>query len=446
MTPTLTGAFFFVALVPCRCRKIVWSPLAVGLLVVSIPALGWSQQFNNSDRLFVEAMLRNVAADVRQHYYDPNLHGVDWDARVQDAKKKVDAAHSLDSAMWAIATLLDSLQDSQTLFLPPVRGESHDYGFQMEIIGDRCYVIRVRSGSDAAKKGLKSGDEILAVNENPLARKSFAGIAYILDVLSPQLELRLTLADEANRQRHLDVLTDLQPSKLIWDFMRDTDQRVRDADDAQQLLRARYFEKGDDLVVVKFREFAFSDSAVDAIIRKMRAHNGVVLDLRGNSRGDMKTLYRLLGGMFENDMKIFDRIGRSSTNPVSVSGRSHNAFMGKLVVLTDSRTASVSEIFARVIQLQKRGTVVGDRSSGRVMETRRYMHQDSKNVYSVIVSEADIAMSDGKKLEDAGVEPDVMVLPTTSDLTHGRDPAMAKAAALLGVQLSPEEAAALFPD
>jgi hypothetical protein len=252
------------------CRKIVRSPLAFGLLLASTPPVGWSQQFNNSDRPFVEAMLRDVAVDIQQHYYDPNLHGVNWDVQVQDAKKKIDAAQSLDSAMWAIATLLDSLQNSETLFLPPPPGKSHDYGFQMEIIGDRCYVIRVRSGSDAAKKGLKPGDEILAVNENPVSRKSFAGIAYILDILSPQRELRLTLADGASHQRQIDIFASLETSKLIWDSMRGNDQGVRDADDLQQQLRARYFEKGNDLLVVKFPKFGFSDSAVDAIIGKMR--------------------------------------------------------------------------------------------------------------------------------------------------------------------------------
>jgi carboxyl-terminal processing protease len=172
----------------------------------------------------------------------------------------------------------------------------------------------------------------------------------------------------------------------------------------------------------------------------------VVLDLRGNSGGYLNTLYYFLGGMFGTDVKIFDRIGRSSTDPVSVRGRAHNAFMGKLVVLIDSRTASVSEIFARVIQLQTRGTIVGDRSSGRVMETRRYAHGGSKLPYSVIVAEADIAMSDGKKLENVGVEPDIVVLPTSGDLANSRDPVMAKAVALLGVQLSPEEAAMMFPN
>lgn len=72
----------------------------------------------------------------------------------------------------------------------------------------------------------------------------------------------------------------------------------------------RYFEKGDDLLVVKTPEFAFFASEVDTIVGKMREHRGVVLDLRGNPRGYADTVDRLLCGLFQNDLKILDRVGQ----------------------------------------------------------------------------------------------------------------------------------------
>jgi hypothetical protein len=44
-------------------------------------------------------MLTDVAADVQKYYYDITLHGVDWEAKVQEAKNRIDAADSLDSAV-----------------------------------------------------------------------------------------------------------------------------------------------------------------------------------------------------------------------------------------------------------------------------------------------------------------------------------------------------------
>jgi len=82
------------------------------------------------------------------------------------------------------------------------------------------------------------------------------------------------------------------------------------------------------------------------------------------------------------------------------------------------------------------------------MAARVYPHEFSVNTrvfYALSVSEADLVMTDGNRLEHTGVEPDVVVLPTALDLASRRDPAMAKAAELIGVELSPEEAGKIPP-
>ncbi len=314
------------------------------------------------------------------------------------------------------------------------------------MIGDRCYVVRVRSGSDAEKKGLKPGDQILAVNGNPVSRKNFWRIVYIFDVLRPQLGLRLTLADGSSRQRQLEVLASFRLSTVLqYPTAQGFNEFRRDLDNALNLMRPRYFSKGDGLLVVKIPLFAYSDSGTESIIGKMRAHKGVVLDLRGNTGGSVETLDRLIGGIFENDLKICDRVGRDSTKAVSVKGRHDSAFTGKFAVLIDSESASASEVFARVVQLEKRGYVIGDHSSGRVMEARHYHGRHFSVSYGVSVTEADLVMADGKSLEHVGVEPDIVIVPTAQDLASRRDPALAKAAELIGVQLSPEEAGSILP-
>src|SRR5262249_12286486 len=114
----------------------------------------------------------------------------------------------------------------------------------------------------------------------------------------------------------------------------------------------------------------------------------------------------------------------------------------------DSERASAAEILARVVQIEKRGTVVGDRTAGAVMQSESYEHQlgaDTVVFYAASITDADVVMSDGKSLENAGVIPDQVLIPTPADLSAGRDPVLARAAARAGVSLDPAKAGGLFP-
>ena len=430
-------------------RNIAWPSALLCALFLFPSAFARPEQYTKADREFAREMLNKVAADIPKYYYDSKLHGVDWDAKVREAKKNIDAADSLNGAVSEIAALLDSLNDSHTTFYPPPRTAIHDYGFSMEMIGDHCFVNRVVSGSDAENKGLKSGNEILAVNDHPVSRKTLPRIHYIYDVLRPQPGLRLTLADAGSQPRQLEVMATIRTSRVITYFLHQgINQIVRDSDNTHHARRARYFEKGDALLVVKIPIFAFSAEEADNIIGNMRKHKGVVLDLRGNPGGFTVTLDRLLGGIFQFDRKIYDHVGRDSTKPVFATGRHHDAFTGRFAVLIDSESASASEVFARVVQLEKRGFVVGDRSAGMVMESRFYPHPvglDERVSYGASITGADLVMADGKSLEHVGVEPDIMILPIAQDLANDRDPALSKAAGLVGVKLSPEEAGTAIP-
>jgi C-terminal processing protease CtpA/Prc len=179
-----------------------------------------------------------------------------------------------------------------------------------------------------------------------------------------------------------------------------------------------------------------------------RKHKALVLDLRENPGGAVSTLERMLGSVFDHDLKIADRIGRKELKPQMAKTRGNDTFDGKLVVLIDSGSASAAELFARMVQLEKRGTVVGDRSSGSVMESRRYSETQGANtkiLYAFSVTDADLIMKDGKSLEHVGVVPDEVVLPTARDLAEGKNPALVRAAELAGVHLEPAQAGKMFP-
>lgn len=409
-------------------------------------------QMTSFDRGRAEGILEKVAADVRSHYYDPKFHGIDWDARVAETKQKIHNAKSFNFAMSQIAALLTSLDDSHTFFIPPEHAYHHDYGWQYQMVGDKCFVTRVRPGSDAEAKGLKPGDQVLSIDTYEPNRDVLWKMKYVFDTLRPQNELRIDLRDSNGTQHQLTAVAKTTVTQQVKDLTRggggnDIWGLWREREDAWHRFRPRFIEKGNDLLIVKLPNFSISEIDVDGIISRARNYKAMILDLRGNPGGNVETLKRFVSDVSEHEVKIGDRVRRKDTKAM-IAKPGHNPFTGKIVVLVDSDSASAAELFARVMQLEKRGTVIGDQSSGSVMEAEFYAEHEGMDTvvfFAAEITEADLVMTDGKSLEHTGVIPDQIVLPTAPDLANGRDPVMVRAADVLGVKLDAHEAGQMFP-
>jgi hypothetical protein len=88
--------------------------LIAGLILITGLALG--QTVDRDQRESVRSMAKQVADNVRKHYYDPDYHGLDLKARFQKADEKIQQATNLGQAFGAIAEALDGLNDSHTFF------------------------------------------------------------------------------------------------------------------------------------------------------------------------------------------------------------------------------------------------------------------------------------------------------------------------------------------
>jgi C-terminal processing protease CtpA/Prc len=320
------------------------------------------------------------------------------------------------------------------------------------MVWNRCFVTRVRPHSDAEAKGVKPGDEILTINGYKVVRDNYRKITYIFSVLRPQVRLRLMLQGPSGAQRQVDVEAKIRETKRLSDLTfgsggGDFWDLIREEQTEEHLMRARYYEVGDQLLVLKVPAFYFSSIDVESMIGKARRHANLIIDLRGNPGGSVETLKYLVGGVFDKKVKIADRQGRKETKPETAKSM-HEPFTGKLSVLVDSNSASAAELFARVVQLEMRGAVIGDATSGSVMEAKYFgerLGADTIVPYGVSVTEFDLIMNDGKSLEHVGVMPDEIVVPTATALAKGHDPVLAHAAESLGVKITPEDAGKAFP-
>lgn len=393
-------------------------------------------------------MLRAVKEQIKSNYYDKSFHGMNLEARFKLAEEKMSEAKTSGQVYGIIAQAVIDLNDSHTRFVPPLRESVAVYGWRMQMVGDRCYITAVMPGSDAEAKGLMPGDRVIELDGFVPTRETLWKIHYYYYSLRPQSRVQISVQSPEGVERTIEIITRLHKRNLVYDGGRIIDKNPVDitADDGTKAV-PQYFEFGKDLIVCRVPSFSMNDDAIDKVMERIAGHKTLVLDLRGNPGGRLVALTRFAGYFFDREVKMNDLKMRDGVKEEKLKPNKKNNFQGKLIVLVDSRTASAAEIFARLVQLEKRGFVIGDRTSGMVMQSYRVFLRVggvTPVIYGLSITNADVIMTDGKSLERVGVTPDELLLPTNKDLRNRRDPVLARAVSVAGQSLTPEKAGDLF--
>jgi C-terminal processing protease CtpA/Prc len=393
-------------------------------------------------------MLKQAYTDVNKYYYDPKFHGVDLAAKYQQADAQLMSVQSNSQGMGIIAEFLRSLNDRHTRLEPPPATHSYKTGYVIGIVGNDAYITQVRPKTDAATK-LHLGDQVLAFNGIDVNRKTLWIVDYLFGSLRPSPAEELTIRSPQGAVSKVVVSNKDSLIPRDWNAGLDSNltplKRLYSAQ--SHIARPRFVDHGD-IAVCKLWSISIDQRDLPVMFGKIHSHKILILDLRSGGGGYEDTLAQILSELFEGEVLIENRVGRKDTKPLLAKGRGMEAFKGKVIVLVNGDTAATGEAFARTVQLQNRGIVIGDHTAGSNMETdsyREYVSPDAAIIYSIDVTIADLLMSDGKSLEGVGVTPDQIIIPTQDDIANGRDPVLAKAAALAGWDITPEEAGKLFP-
>jgi carboxyl-terminal processing protease len=403
-------------------------------------------QIGKFDRDSAEAMLDAARDDLKKNYYDPALRGIDIETKFKDAKERVKQATTRDQLIITVAQTMLDFNDSHTFFIPPSRAAKIEYGWEMQMMGENAFVTAVKPKSDAEAKGLKQGDQIVSVDGYAPSRDNLWKMLYRYYVLMPTRGIRLQVKSPGQSEpREVEVLTKIERSANVTDWSNLFINYLRERRDVG---KDRVVEFGNELLIWQMTTFSTDEDHIQAMMGRASKFKSLIIDLRGNGGGYTDALAKLGGYFFDHDVKIADMKGRKEMKPILAKTRGGSVYKGQLIVLIDSESASASELFARTIQIEKRGTVLGDRSMGAVMASRYYDHQTGVGqvlYFGNSITVADLIMTDGKSLEKTGVVPDEQLVPTGEDLAGKRDPVLAKAAEMLGVKLDPEKAGTFFP-
>ena len=152
---------------------------------------------------------------------------------------------------------------------------------------------------------------------------------------------------------------------------------------------------------------------------------GLILDLRGNAGGYLKTGIEVVSQFIGNGVVMYEQESDGTMN-------SYNAIPGglatkiPLVVLVNGGTASAAEITAGAIQDYKRGTLVGVTTYGKGSVQNWIPLQDDQGAIRLTV--ARWLTPDKRQINEIGLTPDVVV-DSTADQSKDNvsDPQLKKA-------------------
>jgi carboxyl-terminal processing protease len=394
------------------------------------------------------ATFDQVWVQIRDRYYDPHFNGTDWNAVHAKYRPRAASARS-DAEFYALLrSMAGELRDAHTRVFTPAQAQSRARerivatGIILFEVGGQPVVFDVWPNSPASEAGLRPGLRVLAVDGVPVAEalareraevgpsssaRASAVLAYLRLIAGPAGQaLRLTLSGPDGRAFDVSLPR------------RDLDTTPR--------FESRILPSGH--LYVKFDRFRAPVARLfRAAIERSPGVPGLVLDLRSNTGGDGKEGMRTVAPLLAEPTLIARLATRTGKPPSALGGlvklplrmmagkAGGQAFAGPVVILTNEGTGSTSEVIAASLQERGRAKVVGSRSCGCALGVLK--HRKLVNGGALAISEVGLLSGLGRRIEGAGVVPDVRAEPSLAEFERGLDPALEAAVETLRAMTDP---------
>lgn len=146
----------------------------------------------------------------------------------------------------------------------------------------------------------------------------------------------------------------------------------------------------------------------------------LILDLRQNGGGLLDAAVEV-GDHFLDEGVVLYQISRTEDEKIFMSTDETTAADMPLVVLIDGGTASASEIVAGALQDRERAVLIGTTTFGKGSVQLVYDLSDGSSVH---VTSARWFTPDRHQIDQQGLEPNIVVVPTEEAIADGRDEAL----------------------
>ncbi|MDB4917382.1 MAG: carboxyl-terminal protease [Gemmatimonadetes bacterium] len=256
----------------------------------------------------------------------------------------------------AIDGALRDLHDPHSIFLDPRRqasfeektsGQYGGVGLQMDVSENGLTVIGTLPGTPAEVAGIQTGDLLVAI-EGKTTKGLTTDEASKLLRGAPGTEVHILIARDGVAEHMPITLT----------------RKMVEVNPVQHAMIVH-----DDVGFVNLTIFSNSagpelEHAIDSL-RKAGARS-LILDLRGDPGGLLDEGVKVSDLFLDAGQPIVFTRGRSPTENLSLSDRAPQKWAGMpMIVLTDSNSASASEIVAGALQDHDRALIVGTATYGK---------------------------------------------------------------------------------
>jgi carboxyl-terminal processing protease len=400
----------------------VTSPIRAKALSPSIAAV--PHETASADLTVFEEVWRLV----RDHFYDPMFHGIDWNAVRERYRPLAAAATSEEDRSVVINRMLSELASSHTGYytasdpayyqlldifsgglrqplkrlFPDGQVTYSGIGIFTRQLAGKTFITGVLDGLSAWKAGLVVGDEVLAVDGEP-----YHPISSFATKVGQAVTLTIRRLADGPIKAVVVVPELIKPGEAFLKAMEES-ARIIDADGAKVGYIHVWSYAGEQYQQLLEREL-WSGKLKDA--------DALVWDLRDGWGGAQTEYLNLFNGQAPTTILI----NRDHQESVA-----NLTWRKPVAMLVNGGTRSGKEILAYGFRAYGRGEVIGSRTAGAVLAGRAYLLSDGS---LLLLAVADVVV-DGQRLEGVGVTPTISV-PFPLEYAQGKDPQLDRAVDML---------------
>ena len=344
--------------------------------------------------------------EVRRNYYDPRLHGVDWEAARRTYRPQAVAATDERALYRVLNRMLELLDDGHAAASSPaaVRRDALKHE-ERAVMGmtlvmqdhdpDHWRIERIRPGSPAEAAGLQVGWVLDSVDGEPWGPEA---------VVEDGRPVRLRLTDETGALRQVGLTPRIMPAPDYFSADRSRPGVL--------VLRIDAFDEG-------------LGQWMGRQLEGLPAGTDVVLDLRSNPGGRLDEAEAVLTCFLPRGQPWATRTGRNgravTLRTLGDCGGRIRPATNDLAVLVDDGSRSAAELTPAALQEAGRAVVVGETTGGSVLIAQ---DTDLPDGGRLTLSRADFVTRRGVRLEKRGVTPDIAAPRTLAERRAGEDPAL----------------------